>query len=356
MRARLSTWPELLERRPDLVAFPALSTHFQRRRLFDTPGDEAPRTALRVPEAVVGPIGVIVGDAIVVDDAHYMPHDWLDQNWLPFTVLADGLVEIDLKVTSHLGGTLLYADVMAGKNSWGHFLHDSLTYAPIQRILAEQGVEAPALMPGEWPYLSMRLLTGRLFDTTAVRPPDWFSVEHLLLPPRQFRLDPRFIRMPSASLRDIIASVPEAKESRAEGVGPPVYLYREWGRFGKGIGVQGRNYTNGPEVDQTLESLGFLRFDPEVDDLITILRAVARAPVIVGLHGSQMNHALWGSPSAVTVEMTGPDGSNIANGAMLRSLGHRWETLTSEDTPDGPTMPIDRLRTAVAQWLADAED
>lgn len=349
---RYSSWTDLARERPELVVAPDLGVELEPREFFGPgrPGEVPPRAVLRLERAVVCPVGVIFEDLLLTDDIHFMPHDWRTQHWLPYSPgEGEDTWVADVEVTEHVAGTALFIDVFCANGSFGHFVHDTVSYSTIHADLAERGIDVPALVI-DWPYASQRTLADELFGPMMVKPTAPFTIDELLLPARQLRVDTWVKRIPADAMRRVAGAIPRVADARrAAPTGPPVYLRRTWGAFGRGIAVQGRDYRNGEAVDAWLDDAGFLTLDPGAMDVMDVLDAVARAPMVVGVHGAQMTHVLWANEHCSVLEMMGPKGSADFVGAMLQGTGQPWLTVNADATDDGPAMGLDKLADAVAR-------
>jgi len=127
-------------------------------------------------------------------------------------------------------------------------------------------------------------------------------------------------------------------------VGPPIYLWREWGAFGIDVPIVGRDFDNGAEVDKCFSERGFELVDPLAVPVAEVIRKVAAAPFVAGLHGAQMAHILWANSRSIQLELIGPYGVSENHRALAEIVGVRTIHLASHLTSEGKSaMSVDEL-------------
>jgi len=335
--ARLTTWEQVAAEHPELVLAPELAVEPVPTRWDGWRAETAPGAVLRLTDAVCGEFGVLWNGQLLVDDVHYAPESWPREHWSPFIDLGRGMFDHEITVGQQVAGPALYVDCLNGSRNFGHFVHDSLPYAMLQRELADLGVVADALVP-EWSFPSQEWLAERLFGGQVRRSARWARVEELLVPTRQLWLSPTRSRIPVARYQALAEALPELVEvRRSPPSGPPVYLWREWGVYGVASAEQGRSYTNGAEVDALLAREGYEFVDPLALPVAEVLSRLAAAPRVVSLHGAQGGNLLWANESADFVEMAGPGGALGTNLILAAVAGSGWRRVCAERLPDGST-------------------
>jgi len=344
--ARVVSWSQLAAERPELVAMPQRSVDYVPTKVLGQSGEYAVTNALRLHDALVGRIGVVFDDVIVVDDAHYVPREWRDADWLPFQATGDEC-RISADPVRTIDQPVMYVDALNGRRNFGHFTFDTLPYAAVQAALAADGIAAAALVP-DWSFVSQRELATRLFAAQEHRELEWLHVRDLLLPPRQFEYADHHRRVPRESLQWVAAALPEIEAIRsAPPSGPPVYLWREWGYFGEASVHQFRNFANGPEVDAACEAAGFVAIDAATTPVMDVIAAVAAAPAVAGVHGAALGHFLWANRHGRLIELTGPNGSWGVFQVMAQCLDLPSTVVRATANGDHPVMNIDTLTAAL---------
>jgi hypothetical protein len=352
--ARLVTWQELASERPELIVSTGLVAEFQSREILGRPGEEAPTAVLRLPGAIVGPVGVLFEDCLIADDAHYLPCDWQATSWSPYSATDDDRWAYSFSIGQAIPGQVLYVDTAVAVRNLSHFVREALPYGTIQADLARAGIDVAALLP-QWRFASQVALASRVFTRTAFRAASWILVEELLLPPRQWRvvldLDRKpTLRVPARALQRLARWWPELFEAQhSPPSGPPVYLWREWGYFSPEVQVEGRDFVNGSDIDDVFRGHGFELVDPTTTPIDDVIHKVASAPMIAGLHGAQMAQVLWANARSVQLELTGPDGASANHEALAEAIGITTIHLSARVRVDGRTeLDLDALRRVLA--------
>ena len=356
-RFRISSWEEVAADHPDLVVTTRPPDHGRVPVSVDSsPARESGDAVLRLPGALVGPVGVHFEDRLLLDSVHYMPDVWRTTNWLPFRLAEGDWAELDEPDATVVDGPLLFVDAVNGRANFGHFVHDSLAYAPLQHVLAAAGHETVAFVP-EWSFESQQRLADLCFLGKRDRPwHAWYQCEDLYVAPRQFRMDnPPASRdvLPQRSWEWLAGRIPECSEHRAlPPSGPPVYLTRAWGYFGEASAPQGRNFSNGPAVDRVAADLGFTAIDCSSTPVLDVIRAVAVAPAVVGVHGAQLAHILWANDAAKVVELEGPGGCWRSTRALAAGRSLARTSVRASLEGDRVVLDLDALKTALTEALS----
>jgi hypothetical protein len=338
-RLRLVSWQQLADERPELLveygAAPPRSLE-----VLERPGEDPGAPVLALTDALVASPGVIFQDYLLVDDVHYVPPDWSTQSWSPYTEVDDGWYEYDGEADREVRGSALFVDAFGGWNNFSHFVRETLPYAAIQSDLAEHGIDVPALLPA-WAYPSQAHLAGELFSSSAARLGERVRVERLLVAPRQWIIDdgPHLsgtYRVPQRLLRRIAAAWQDVVElQEASPSSDSVYLWRDWTIFPEGTDPVERAPANGGEIDDLLAERGFRKIDPLETPVHEIIRAVASAPVVIGLHGAQMAHVLWANRSATCIELVADPHENEFHLALAAAMDLRAVRVSAQPDSQG---------------------
>lgn len=361
-RARLVTWDELAQAYPQFVIDRVPELRREPLVVLGRDGEDPGAEILALPGAIIGPMGVYFDGHLLADDVHYLPPDWVEQSWPAYSAAGDGWFVASGEIEREIDGTALFVDSFGGLGNFSHFVRETLPYGLLQADLLAGGIDAPALLP-TWRFPAQADLAAEFFGPTVEKNDAWTRVEKLLVVRRRWVIDdnPRLpvnYRVPRRELWRVarfwadIAAVQDAPPT-----GAPVYLWREWDVFGPSIRAEDRSLANGLAVDRLLEDRGFLRIDPLTTPVHDVIRAVAAAPVVAGLHGAQMIHVAWANRSAVHVELTAGEAVNEHHRVLADALDLPTVRLAGQADDPGKelaSVDLDELATTLDELLGAA--
>lgn len=361
-RARLVTWDELAIEYPQLVIARVSNLRREPDTILGRAGEDPGAEILALPGAVIGPMGAFFDGRLLADDLHYLPPDWVDEPWPAYSLAPDDRFVSTGEIVRHISGPALFVDTFGGLGNFSHFVRETLPYGVIQADLLAGGIEAPALLP-EWRFDSQRYLAGEFFGPTVTKDDAWTRVDTLLVVRRRWIIDdnPRLsvtYRVPRRELWRVARRWPEILEMQdAPPTGAPVYLWRDWETFGPTIRPEDRTVSNGAAIDALLADRGFQTIDAITTPVAEVIRAVAQAPVVAGLHGAQMAHIAWANRSSVHLELAPFPDVNEFHRALADALDLptvRVAAVPSTSADGVGAVDLDELARTVDALLAAA--
>jgi len=122
------------------------------------------------------------------------------------------------------------------------------------------------------------------------------------------------------------------------GTGKPVYLLRG------STGAQ-RALLNEAQIADYLQTQGFQVACPERTGLADLMATLAGAPLVVGIEGSHMTHAIYAMAAGGTLCTIQPPDRfvNVVRG-FTSSIGARYATVVGERAPGGFALPLHKLQ------------
>jgi hypothetical protein len=360
---RLVTWDDLAAERPDLVMACDPTSLREPLSVLGRDGEDPGAEVLVLPDAIIGPMGIVFDDRLLADDVHYLPPDWVDQPWASYENVGGDCFRFTGDVEVAIEGSALFVDSFGGRGNFSHFVRETLPYGLLQADLAARGVDVPALLP-EWRFRSQRDLASHFFGSTVSKTDAWTRVERLLVARRRWIIDdnprlPVHYRVPRRELRRLASAWPQIARAREERpTGAPVYLWRQWGEFVPGVRLEDRSLANGRDIDQMLDDRGFWRIDPLFTPVREVIRAVAQAPIVIGLHGAQMAHILWANQHATHVELVAGSGVNEFHRVLADALDLPTVRVGGQaDDDTGMTVvQIEKLAVTIDRLVAAAAE
>jgi capsular polysaccharide biosynthesis protein len=242
---------------------------------------------------------------------------------------------------------LLFCDPAHAADNFGHFVHDFLPYGLLFRKLRKIHPELlPLSPPMSWE--SQKQLIEAVFGLpyAACPQPGYITgARRLFVPRQQSNLGGPVWSVSFAGLR-----AARALALRAFAIEPPVhsallasptkvFLHREQNTeyLAAANSLQGRDYSNVPELMALMLRRGFVALDPGRVPLDAVAAVLARATTVVGIYGANLGNILFSPPGARILELRSHSGNWQDYEALAAVLGQEFQI--APQPPHDPSEP-----------------
>lgn len=286
--------------------------------------EDIPSDAVMLQDALILGCGVIYRDSFICADIHYTPNRWENAPWRPGDVQGDTIHIPDITPVAQVEGPVFYTDHFVGRSNFGHFVHDTLTAAPIFKF-ARLGNPELRLLFARIRFESQRSLLRTVFG---VSDEDVISIETrpahvglLVLPRRQAVLGYGGKWAISYGGLSHIASAMRRKLIPSSSASSKLFLHR----FQKPVSelsklevntLQGRNFSNLADLASFMLDRGYIGFEPAKLPVEAVASFVGASDVIVGMHGAGLANFIFAQEVTKVFELVSSTGSWLSLQAM----------------------------------------